>query len=65
MDCKLQILYIFGLSAQYLKLNIILRLSGQYLKYYIQGPETGSCGQYINIYSDWQPDAQNIDDCER
>jgi len=30
----------------------------------VKGSETGSCGQYINIYSDWQPDAQNIDDCE-
>jgi len=30
----------------------------------VKSLETGSSVQYINIYSDWQPGAQYIDDCE-
>jgi len=30
----------------------------------VKSVDSGECGQYINIYSDWQPGTQTMDDCE-
>jgi len=30
----------------------------------VKSVESGECGQYINIYSDWQPGTQTKDDCD-